>query len=85
MPRHVGRNIGGRGVRILIRQDNTGDYLHNSGTWISERDEALAFEHGADAVNHCIHNQLQGIHLRYCSSDPEFDFSISPFNVKLAA
>lgn len=69
-------------MKVLIQQVKSGYYLHAKGTWISEREGALAFEYGADAVKHCIHNQLRGVHLHYCDSNPEMDFVLNPFGTK---
>ncbi len=69
-------------MKVLIRLNESGDYLHASGAWTSEQDEALAFERGADAVRHCVRNGMRGVHLRYCFSSPIFDFSVSPFGTR---
>jgi len=72
-------------MKVFICHNRSGDYLHGSGAWIDEPDEALVFERGSDAVTHCLRNGMREVHLRYSFPSPAFDFSIRLFEARVVA
>jgi len=76
------KGAGARGIekmKILLQHKNNGHYKLASGDWTTEREAALAFDRSQEALVHCERNGIRDVDLRYCFSDPRFDFCVHPF------
>lgn len=70
-------------MRILLQQKDTGLYFQDIDSWTDEHLRAMDFVSSAKAIDFCVANRLNGVHLVLKFEQQEHDI-VLPLNRWLA-
>lgn len=66
----------GRGVRVILKQSTTENFLGGRGRWTRNAAEALDFKTTPSAMDYALRHQYTGLTIVLKSVDPRYDLEL---------
>ena len=66
-------------MSVLVQQIETQLFIGKAGGWVTDRADARDFRRAADAVRHCVTEQLKRVRIVMTADDPSLDVFYYPF------